>query len=176
MRRRLVSGTAVALLSAGLLAGASSASTKAVRLRVDAVRVPVSVACPTATASPGCEIMLELRTTAHGRLRGGMLVGHRSALVAPGQRRRIAVLLSRLGQRLLREHSPLPLIATTLTEPPAAPPAGTATTPAPATTAPGTSGLPPCVPGQPGGPPIGPHPFAGVGAGGGLATPLDCAN
>lgn len=167
--RRLVYGTGATLLSAGVLvgvlAGTGWASTKAVRLRADAARVPVFVACPVATPSPGCQITLELRTASQGRVRAGMLIGNTTALVAPGKQRRILVLLTRFGRRLLRHQSPLPLIATTVTStPPVAPPVSAPT--APPTSAPSGGGLPRC--GPPVLHPIGPQPD------GAAVGPLDC--
>jgi hypothetical protein len=177
MRRRLGYGTGLALLIVGVFAGAlvgtGWASTKAVRLHVDAARVPLLVTCPSATASPGCRITLRLRTTAHGGIRSGMVVGHATALLAPGNQRRITVSLTRLGRRLLRQQSPLPLIATTVmtTPPPVA-----STSPTPATTTP-TSAVTPCHPaGPPVVAPIGPGPdvTAGGAVAGSLTNPLDC--
>lgn len=175
MRRRLGYGTGLALLIAGVFAGAlvgtGWASTNAVRLHADASRVPLLVACPSATASPGCRITLKLRTAAHRGIRAGMVVGHATALVAPGNQRRITVWLTRLGRRLLHQHSPLPLIATTVTT---APPPVASTSPAPATTTPTA----PCHPaGPPVVTPIGPGPdvMAGGAVAGNLTHPLDCS-
>jgi hypothetical protein len=178
MRRRLGYGTGLTLLTAGILAGAlvgtGWASTKAIRLHADAARVPLLVTCPSATASPGCRITLKLRTTARAGVRAGMVVGDATALIAPGNRRRITISLTRLGRRLLHQQSPLSLIATTVmtTPPPVA-----STPPAPATTTP-TSAVTPCHPaGPPVVTPIGPGPD--VTAGGAIAanptSPLDCA-
>jgi hypothetical protein len=179
MRRRLGYGAGGALLSvsilAGALVGAGWASTNAVRLRVAAVRVPLSVACPATAASPGCKITLQLRTTADGTVRGAMVVGRTTALLAPGKRRWITVSLTPRGRRLLRERSPLPVIATTVMTMQPTPALGTSTAPTPA--APTPVPVLRCGPvGSPGSPPIGPGPDAVLGGSStaGLMKPLDC--
>jgi hypothetical protein len=100
-----------------------------------------------------------------------MLVGRKKTLVAPGNQRRVVVSLTRLGRRLLRERSPLPLIATTVT---AAASGGTSTT---STTSTSTTQIA-C---RPTGPPVlpaaGPGPTAVVGGIyviGGAVNPPDC--
>jgi hypothetical protein len=121
-------------------------------------------ACPGTTPSPGCRITIELRTTARGRQPTGRLVGRKGKLVAPGDRRRITVSLTRLGRRLLVEHSTLSLVATTIT---------TSASAWPTTTTPTD-----CRPtGPPALPAAGPGPTALVGGIyiiGGAVNPPDC--
>jgi hypothetical protein len=100
-----------------------------------------------------------------------MLVGRKKTLVAPGIKVRIVVSLTRLGRRLLRQHSPLPLVATTVT---AAASGTSSTTP---TTSTSTTQIP-C---RPTGPPVlpaaGPGPTAVVGGIyviGGAVNPPNC--
>lgn len=104
-----------------------------------------------------------------------MVVGRTTALVAPGKRRRITVSLTSHGRRLLREQSPLPVIATTVMTMQPTPAPGTATTPAPV--APTPIPVLPCGPvGSPVYPPIGPGPDAVLGGSvtAGLLKPADC--
>lgn len=176
MYRRLAYGTLATLLSAGVLAGALAqagwASTRAVRISAGATHVSLSVACPAATASPGCRITATLRTVAGGRVRAGMLVGRRAALVAPGNERRITIRLTALGRRLLHELA-RPRVAATVTSTPATPPPPTApATTAPPTTATTPTSTAPCSPIAKPVPPLGPGPDAVGGIA--LTRPLDC--
>ncbi|HEY2656526.1 MAG TPA: hypothetical protein VGI55_12105 [Solirubrobacteraceae bacterium] len=119
--------------------------------------------------------MLQLRTTANGTARGGTVVGRTTALLAPGKRRWITVSLTTHGRRLLRERSPLPVIATTAITMQPTPALGTSTLPSPA--APTPVPVLPCGPvGSPGSPPLGPGPDAVLGgsATAGLTKSLDC--
>lgn len=168
MIRRLAYVGAVSLLSAGVFVASGWGSTRAVTVRVHAPRVTLSAVCPRGTPSPGCRITIKLRTAARGQRRS-LLVGRKRTLVAPGDQRRITVSLTRLGRRLLHEHSPLRLRATTVTTSASAP----STTSTSTTTTPADC--------RPTGPPVlpaaGPGPTAVVGGiyiVGGAVNPPDC--
>ena len=163
MIRRLAYTGVVPVLSAGLFVASGWGSTRAVTVRVHASRVTLPARCPGGTPSPGCWITIRLRTTARGR---SLLVGHKRTLVAPGDRRRITVSLTRLGRRLLHQISPLRLIATTVTTSSSTTSTSTTTTPTDC---------------RPTGPPVlpaaGPGPTALVGGiyiVGGAVNPPDC--
>jgi hypothetical protein len=156
----------VVVLGAGAFGGSAWGSTRAVTVRVHTPRVAFSRACPRTTPSPGCRITIELRTAAGGQRPRGRLVGRKRTLVAPGDRRRITISLTRLGRRLLVEHSTLLLVATTITT-------------ASSTTSTSTTTPTDCRPtGPPALPAAGPGPTAVVGGiyiAGGAVNPPDCA-
>ena len=148
--------------------------------------MPLSALCPPVTPSPGCRVTIELRTIGRGAHRVGIMVGRATTLVAPGKDRSITIALSRLGRRLLRRHSPLPLIATTVMATASAARSKTATaSTTPSSTTPSTSATASTsatVQCRPTGPPVlpaaGPGPTAVVGGiyiVGGAVNPVGCA-